>query len=128
MFLSLLIIGSMAVPGSVICYPIYGEELSYCSYFHVSSWLVFMGWQAVAISLVPIVVCIWGLVERKPIFLQLCLSYVALCFFLVRISLHGESFCHAIENGCYLPFLPFALIGLNLYMAFRSWKARRMNQ
>lgn len=126
--LSLLIVCSMAIPGVVICNPIYGEGLTYCSYFYVSSWMIFMGWQAVAISLVPIVVCVWGLVERKPVFAQLSLSYIALCYFMLRILLHGDSFYHASENSCYLPFLPFALIGLNLYMAFRSWRAWKRNQ
>ena len=122
LLLSLLVIGSMAVPGSVICYPIYGESLSYCSYFTVASWMIFMGWQAVAVALVPIVVCIWGLVEKKPVFIQLSLSYGALSYFLLRITLHENAFYHAIENRCYMPFLPFFMIGLNLYLAFRSWR------
>ena len=114
----------MAIPGVVICDSIYGEELSYCSYFYVSSWMIFMGWQAIVVSLVPIVVCVWGLVEKRPVFIQLCLCYCALSYFMLRITLHGDSFRNAIENGCYLPFLPFAVIAGNLIVAFRHWRGR----
>ena len=124
--LSLLVIASMGIKGVGL---LEQYEIYYMSYF----WWYgvptgFFGWIAIAFAIGAVLISAWGIVRKKPVFIPLALCYGFVLGNMVFLVHLYETFRVAFKVHCYLPFLPFALIGLNLYMAFRSWKAWKRNQ